>query len=520
MHFLFPLVFCIGCNIGGLDFEDIEGSTLNGTIAVPLGEMQYTVRDFMDIADGQLKFHEDDCTSMLIMIYRDTVAFGNVGEIVQIGDVENTVSIHLPVTPAADSSQVIALRDTLIFSYLTDNQEQLDSIFHKTGSLNLSITKTFPYDLVYKVTIRDIRNKQDDTPAIFDNSVHSLDLSDYKTFLFADKGSNYFTAELELKLVLKPGQHLTSDDAVHLNLEFVNQSFDVIYGKLGRDTLQVSDQVMDLDLFDDVEGLQFASPELSFHFDNSFGLPLQINLNKVFCVKENGTNAGSDTTFLKGAMTGTSPIIEAAGIAGDVRRTSIRFDNSNSNLKTLFNSAPDQIGVDLSTITNPRDAHASNFVDDSSQLTTMFELSIPLEISMDNMVKKGTFENASGLEFDKADSMIIRVIAENELPFSALLELRIIDKDDSVLHVIEDHVELKAPAINEEGLVIEARQSVSDFVIPEKGIALFNEGKKLQLTLIVNTPENGSGDNFVKLLADYKIGLQVSAIGRLKYPIQ
>ena len=82
---LILLLTCFSCNVGDLDFSNIEKPTLEPTVAIPLGSLSYTMRELIEkVGDSQLDLQEDS-SSLIHLAYYDTASFNSGEEIITAG---------------------------------------------------------------------------------------------------------------------------------------------------------------------------------------------------------------------------------------------------------------------------------------------------------------------------------------------------------------------------------------------------------------------------------------------------
>lgn len=522
----FFLIIIAGCNINDLDFDNLEPPVLDGTFAIPVGHVHYTMRELIDsIGDQNLDLTEDS-TSLLMLTYRDTANFGSGNELVTVDDITNTGTIFLNSESNNTSSPIqITYDSTFIFTYPAENNEKIDSVFYQEGALRLNITKQFEHEVIYDVTIQNTRTENGDVPvnltgtvpATQESASTSQDLSDYKTVLSFQDNENTFEFSVTLGVVLGPGESISSNDYVVFNLVYEDQTFDLLFGRFGQDTTNIGNQVIDVDFFADLgdSGLEFGSPEITFDFRNSFGVPLGVRFGGMYGV--NGDSIAADTTYLQGDITNTPQVIDGAANIGERAASTIVVNRNNSSIQDLLSQSPNQIGFDLSAISNPSDPNGNNFILDESNVTTYIELFMPLEISLKNVTREFNFDLGDGLKFNEADSLSLRLISENGLPFSALLEFEIInDSTEEVTYQVPNTLVLETAFINPSGIVSQSRKNVADIPVGQDGVAALNAGGNLRLRFTLNTP-GVSGDTFIKVLADYALNIQLSVVGKLNY---
>lgn len=522
--FGFLTIVALSCNISDLDFDNIEGPTLDGEMALPIGHAHYTIRELLDkIEDKELELLEDSI-SLLHLIYRDTAEFGAGNEIINFDNIINSAQIQLPETPPSPGSQVIPVNMEFTFSYPADKSEEINSIFYKTGTLTLNLNSGLTYDITYQLTIQDTRHETTDVPVTFTGSLaanstasDSLELADYKTELLLQNGLNTFNVEISMNILLDAGESINAGDAVTFELAYKKQAFDLLYGKFGQDTLQIGDTMLDMKFFANLgAGMEFGSPQITFNFLSSFGLPLGIFFDGLYGVS--GSDQFADTIYLRGPITSAHQTLQGAAQPGESINTTIALNNSNSTIQDLLAQSPNTLGFNLKALSNPDDLLAQNFVLDSSKINTVIEMLMPLEVSLNDLTREIGFKLGDGLEFDDADSIAIRIVSENGLPFNASLQLYIEGEGDTVLYTVADKLVLETPFIDQNGIVTQSRKFVSDIPISKEGINALNQGTRMVLILTLNTPQNtGNNKAYIKVLADYAIDLKVAAFGKFNY---
>ncbi|REE00408.1 hypothetical protein [Marinoscillum furvescens] len=517
------LITLLGCNIGDLDIDNLKGPTLNSRVAVPIGEVTYTMRELLDeLGDEQLGLQEDSA-SLLQISYFDTATFSAAGDIISINDVSNSASIDIPAIPASLDSRQEVIDTVFTFVYPASENEDLDSIFYNEGNLLLNINSNVSSELAYSLDISNTRLVSSGDPVNFTGNLSSFGsesqsqtLAGHKTDLLFENGTNTFQVAARFTIFLSPGASTSPGESISMTITYADQSFNLLYGKFGQDTLDVGDEELDIGFFKDLgdKGLKFGNPRIKFNFDNTFGLPLGVLFNRMYGV--DSTSRGYDTTFLTGDVA-ERPQLIAGSVAPGVDATStILLDRNNSSLQDFLAGSPQSLGFDLRAIANPEDGSVSNFVMDSSRITTFIEITLPMELALDDAVQNVSFDLGSGLKFDEADSVTIRIVSENELPLSADVLLSIVDENDSTLYTAQEAQVLQAPFLDQSGGLDRVRQLTTDIPVSKQGIEALGNGKKMKLALIMNTPKGaGTNDFFVKILADYALNVKVAVVGKL-----
>lgn len=519
----FVLIAIVGilytsCNSNELEFDNIDVDDLTGVFVFPLGSTSYTMRELIeDQQDAELNLIEDS-TSFLTLNYSDTISYSIDGEFVQIDDITQNGIVTVPASNTG-TDITIPLNQNFTLVYEPQNDEDLDSIFYNTGDLTVVTTSTLPGVLDFTYTINNTVNVNTNAPISLSgtlngpsNSTQNVSLVNHKTTL---NDNNEFSLDFSSTLALTAADALTGGEQLQFDITYANQTFSVIYGKFGQDTVQVGNQTLDISFFNDTgsEGLFFGDPKIRFNFDNTFGIPIGMQLSDMYGDDGNGNNQ----IFLSGDVTESPlPEILAAETPGSTRQSTIEINKSNSNIVPFFATSPSRIVFDVKGISNANDVTASNFVEPGAQIGASIELEVPMEIRLENLQQSFDYDLGDGLDISDLDSAFVRIVTINELPFSGSLQMIIQDADSIPLDTIADNLVFDTPLIDFNGLVTDPSGFSSDIPISPAGIEAFGNGARVVMTVTLNTPvTQTSRDIFVKVLADYMMEIKVGIGGQV-----
>ncbi len=516
------MLWLVGCNADELVVKNLEGPTLNTGVAVPIGSISYTLRDLIDDANINVDLQEDPETSLFYVVYRDTAEFDSGQEIVNILDVSNNDTINVAGTNIAVSTEVINLDTTLRMSYTAENGERLDRVYYNAGTATFSIVNNIAdpgVSVTYVATIQGTKLASNDNPMVFtETGPGSQSLVGYYSEFVQSGDSNVFLVDLNIEITVQAGSNIPPGSEFAVNVLYANQQFSQLYGDFGQDTLNVGNETLGISFFDDFDNdaIIFGDPTLTFDFRNSFGIPLEVDFGGLYGLK---TEFPNDTVFMSGPIVNLGPVIEAPGAIGETETSVITLNNKNSNLVNFLATAPNEIGFDFNTITNPRnlDIDVQDFVLDTSHITTYIELNLPLTVQLIDLVEEVGFGLDSGLNFPEVDSLVIRIITINELPFSGQMDLEIYDLNDNLAFIAPGHLAFEIPFLNTDGTLKQARKHIEDIPITRAGVEALKSGKKLNLKMTLNTPGSGI---YVKMLADYTLDIKLSALGLISVDIK
>lgn len=517
--------FFVRCDFDKLDFDNFKVRPIDGEHGVILGNVTYTMQDLIEKQeDPELDLQEGE-GSLLIFVYKDSIKYESQNDFIDIQDITSSANIDVsvnatPPTTVTGPATVNIAKTFNNFEYNPSNNEELDSIFHSSGQVVVTVTSALTGILNYKIRLNNtikvdgspfevvgtIVNTRTDIDAGTGVSVSSLDGAK-TTFPEAE---NHFDVDFEASLILGDGELLLGTESLSFEIIFVNQAFSAIYGKFGQDTVQVGNTTIDMSFFEESgnEGIFFGNPTITFDFDNTFGIPFGVDFSIVFGDK----GIGTPKTFLSGPITEEFPVASPADAnnLGIPTKTIIEINKENSNIVNILSKSPSRLVLDVYAVSNPYDVTVSNFQTPDSKFAADIDVEMPMELQLESFKHTGTL-SLKRLDVSNLDSAYMRIVTVNELPFSGILELEVQDVNNNPLYTVTDHLVLKAPFINADGLVTDANSILEDVPLGVEGVQALDEGSHLFLSMTLNTPRAlNSRDIFVKVLADYKLEIKVS----------
>ena len=530
------------CNVGELEFDNLEVSPIQGVFSFPLGEANYVMRDLLGNQTGDSLNFQEDSTSLYTLLYYDTITYSTPDDLVQIDDINYSGGISN--MPMASGPVDVNLIETFQTDYNPQENEELDSIFYESGDLTITTTSTIPADVAYTFTITNTTNINTGVPISVSGNIpngggpdmQTRSLIGHKTVLTDPSGSNAINIDLNAVVSLNAMQSLAGTETLTFDLTYGNQTFSLIYGKFGRDTIQVGNQSIEIDFFTQTDraGITFGNPSISFDFRNTFGVPIGVDFSGLY----GDDGAGGNQVFLTGSVVTNDPVIAGSDLdsptpttPGDVAQTIVEINRGNSNLVNLLSQSPERLVFDVAGISNPESTTEANYLQPTSSISAYVALEIPMEIQLENFEESGSFNLGDGLDLSNVDSAFIRLVTNNELPFNGTVNLEVQDADSVTLFPISDTNDpqfsqeqldrftnipvIKAPLININGEVTDPSGATEDIALTQQEVQLLEGASHVIITMVLNTPvSQTSRDIYVKVLADYTLSLKVGIGGK------
>lgn len=518
---VFSVVLFAGCDTDELDFDNIEVPPVQGTYSFPLGEVSYTMRELiLDQEDVELDFQVDD-DSLITLVYSDSFDYTSNNDFLQIDDITNSQAIDLTGLIPVGGPGTLDISESFTLDYnAADESDVIDSVFYETGDVTVEVTSDLEGTLDYIFTLNNFVTVVNEVPLQVSGTLNGAgnpttatsvrSLVNHKSLI----SNKTFVTDFTGTLALGAGDTFSGTESLTFDITFGNQTFSIVYGKFGQDTVQVGNETLDIEFFREMgeEGLFFGNPTLTFTFENSLGIPSGIDFSGIYGSDGNG----GVRTFLDGDIVETIPVVESSDIndPGSVTTTTIELNNNNSTIDNLLATSPGRIGFDVSAISNPYDVTTTNFITQTNDISAAIELRIPMEVKLENLQQSGTLSLGDGIDVSNVDSAFIRINTINEFPFSAILDLEIQDADSNALYTVTGSEVLAAPFINVNGFVTDPNGTTDDIFLSSDGIEALSVGSHILLTVTLNTPGSlNSRDIFVNILTNYRIQINVGLGG-------
>ena len=308
---------------------------------------------------------------------------------------------------------------------------ELKNIIFNQGRLNFGVSSFLGYDVEIDYLIPAIRN--DDTISdiieLKSNGSYNIDydITNYDFDLYNEIKEKYNNLRVSSKFKIKSetGYILyKSNEEIDVTFTFSNLIFDEINGYFGNNKYLIEKEEIELekdllDFYDKIDGeFLFTNPRLGLNVNNSFGIPLFINLD----IKASNNN-NSESIIIN------DRVVEAKSKDGSFEETKIFIDKENSNILNFINLPPkDNLLIEGDIILNPDEKTYDNFILKNSEIEANIFLELPFQISASNLMISDTFQ-IEGINFD-TDLSDARLLFnyESDIPLTFDIELIYLDK--------------------------------------------------------------------------------------------
>jgi len=293
-------------------------------------------------------------------------------------------------------------------------------------------------------------------------------------------------------------------------------------------------------LFETFESGSFLleNPELNFTIKNELRMPLAIglviwgekldSLGELDSIPLNIYDAFFDLSDTLKSISNLGLTDTAA-----VSSTFITLNKTNSDFDQFLGKTPETIYMKLSMVANadldtgvikvflPPDTIPDREFNAGAQIFTSMELELPMSIDLADLAVPVDLDSIS-VDVDVAtlDSLQLRVVTYNMLPFGALLNLQFLDASGVVLYSLEEGFQVLAnPPLNSINFnVKEPEININQVWLTGEGIDALNDTQTIKIIMTLNTTD-GAPNIYTPLLEDYTLDVKISGKVRLSYEL-
>lgn len=341
-----------------------------------------------------------------------------------------------------------------------------------------------------------------------------FDLSNAKVFLGAVDTLKHNMLRVSVQPSISSSGKLVdfdSSDFVKISVDPSSIELKYVDGYLGSKTWSLSDETIsfpDLDRF--AKGITLTNPKMTIRVKNSFGLPIQVNLEMVAKNDKGGSVDVDPDSMLFGY-----PSIANAGTSVS---SSFSIDKDNSNIVPALGLPPTEFMVKGTAYIN-KDGFKGydDFVGDYSELSLSFEANVPMSLMAKDIAIQDTSGDVSntlnGTEAFEFLELKIKTI--NGFPMDGTLDLIFVDQNYVALDSVVNTTLIASGVPNATGDVITATENNTSFLLSNSILQNIGGGKckYILFKIRLNTYSNGSVSVNVK--AENRLFVALAFRGKL-----
>ncbi|MEO0469591.1 MAG: hypothetical protein AAF206_08230, partial [Bacteroidota bacterium] len=295
-----------------------------------------------------------------------------------------------------------------------------------------------------------------------------------------------------------PNTRIIFDNLSH---QYAEGYFGLVDVSLGMDSLTFELEVANNDF-----SYAIADPEVSFLIDNSYGIPIELQVDRLEILTREAGVVSINTPVIEEGLILNHPSLDEAG---SFRTTAITLNKDNSNLPEAISAWPEGINYDLAARSHPEgDSSTIGFMTDSSQLRLGLAVDIPIEGQIRDLEVEDRFEVDLD-QLDEVSSADFVLLLENGLPIEIDVQVFFEDASGQVLDSLFQNALplMEAAPVDGNGVVNTPASFERSVNFSEEKLDALKETSQLRLRGRFATTDNGSVP--VKIFRDYASSLKM-----------
>ena len=307
-----------------------------------------------------------------------------------------------------------------------------------------------------------------------------------------------------------------------------------------RQSVEFPTSSFSIPLFETFESGSFllANPSLIFAVTNELRMPLAIGL-EIYGTKidNNGDTLRRDLDIYDAFFdlsdslkTVLNPSLTDTAAA----KTFIILDKTTSDFDQFLGWTPENIYMDMSMVANPDLAEGDTLFfifppdtipdrefNENAQIFTSMELDLPMSLNLADLAVPVDLDSITiDVDLETLDSLELRIVTYNMLPFGATLGLQFLDINGELLYTLDegfqvlDNPDLRAITYK----VNEPKINIDQVWLTSEGIDALSDTRTIKIIMTLNTT-SGLPAIYTPLLESYTLEVKLSVKARLSYEL-
>ena len=487
--------------------------TWSPKFSLPVASANFNFKEFVNEGSPDQEF-ETDAEGVVILIYKDTLESQTGSDLFFLFDQSLNQSINLPLNLVNDLpiNGSITHSQSFDLPFISEPGSTMDSVVLSTGNLFSNLNWDFSQPGNLSITFQSIL--QNGSPLILSKSftgalndrIFQIDEDLSGSTLMLNNGTNGNRFQFDFEITLNDnGTPVSTADQLNMNFSFRNLNFTGMYGDLASKTIASDIDTISITFFENIiEGSLFVEePTIGFTFDNSFGFPIDVDLNTFEAISSQGSLS------LSGPITQSQPLgaPDFSGIGTSVQ-TEIEVNKDNSNFRDLIALLPNSLVYQFDGILDPNNL-GSNFVLNNSLVDVFVEIQVPLFGSVQQLVAFNIFD-FDGNDFNDVDFALVRTDINNGFPFEAAVQVYFLDVSDNRLDslITNGDILVQSAIVDANGIVIQSTEKITTASFDRQRLDNIQNAVRVEIRASATTFNNGTQS--IKILETYLMDVVIS----------
>ncbi len=464
-----------------------------------------------------------DGDGFLRFIYFEELVSADATSYISIPDQSASENISGPATTGF-GTQTVTINDSITFPF--SNSEEIYQAILKAGTLDVNISHNYQHDISITLTLPTAINGGSPFSQTYDlsytgfvpvNASGSHDMSDYDIDLTNGGGSfNTLPYTIEMTITENVPNPVLGIENISLSADFTGLQYSYLRGYMGQFNIPFNLDTVDIDIFDNSANFAsffFTDPKARFEFHNSFGIPIEADIDTLTTELNDGTPLTITGTYDDSPVAIDYPNLAEAG---QTIISEFVIDNTNSNIDDAFNPAPNKMYFQVTGTANAA-GPVENFVTDTSRLVVFGEAEIPMDGRVSGFVLADTVTDMELPDttedgYEELNFVKFKIETENGFPMDARIQCYFLDSNDVLLDTLFHNNDnfASSASIDGDGKVTTSTKTFLETTIDKERYKTIMPATTMIIVGTISTTNGGATS--VKIYDSYYINIQMGAL--------
>jgi hypothetical protein len=472
------------------DLDDVQQVTLRPEVAVPLLNTVFDVDSLLPrlSEEGVEVITESD--GLITLAFEDSLGSYRATNLLNVG------TFQVPVNPSSNQIPLPLLNGARLTRAIVKDDAAFVYGFAIGLQGNYQMVINLPDAQLNGQPLTITRTVAGPTTVVGDTLLNGYD------FVMPDGN---FSFEYSLRN-LDNGQFIDPQSFV---AGFDSLRFSYAEGRLNPVVLSNEDGEARTDFLSRFEGvsLRLEEPRLYLIADNYIGVPLIMKIDAFEGIGSNGDRVSLQSQLLDDSLVIDHPPLSQAGQS---RRSTILFDNNNSNLSDLYSILPERLRFSYYfTVGNPTPG-VTNFVDETGAVYFTARTEVPLHFSTPGVTYADTFRLTSDFPApDLVEWVEFKLITDNGLPLGSSLQIYFFDENRNVIDSLYDSGDRLLEPASVDASGVPTTSSINELLVmlTREEYERFSQATFLGYRISLDTSNQGTVP--VKLFSGQQLGIKL-----------
>ena len=490
-------------------------------LLAPLIKTTFTISDL--VADSMLITGGD---GLITIIYRDELFALQLDTVIQSPDTSFFYKYALPIPGSLNFAAGVTVFDQQDVTNFDLGDVQLRTLIVREGFLDMDLinmvqstvlgTFQLPGATIGGTTPQLFATVGPGTPATPGTAQATMDLSGAHFDLRGPQFDQVNTLSTHITAQLDPngsGATVSNQDSIIVVATYREIVPQYARGFFGERTIEIGPDSTEIDIFRNIVGGSIDLDEVTLRVlvENGLGVDIQAHLHRFTAFNSHtGNSVDLAHTIMSAPINLTRAIETGGGFQPSFYQNEL--DNSDSNVDLFLENMPDRIHYELDLDVNPLGdiSNGNDFLYYDSRVRAELELEIPLDLIATDLTLQSELspELSGSLEQHALLSGGLRIFADNGFPFSAELQIEIVNENGEVLSTLPVKGTIASGILGPDQLVASSVSTELSAMLTADQVNLLYSGGKFRIRSIFNTADQSQ---HIRILDSYKLELQVTA---------